>query len=177
MAQAIKSDVDDSDEDSKHAAVVATRCADVLARALATPLAPPSAKRAFTSVLESASLAAEANVDTSERCAACFRLLQTLFATLREASLPALPAALPKFVAGCSQALRKPGRVHVELRRAALDALVVLSAAVPQFLHPHLDSILDIIVDVESKKIYADERGLTRAACSRLGRRGRPEWG
>ena len=84
MAQAIKSDVDDSDEDSKHAAVVATRCADVLARALATPLAPPSAKKAFTSVLESASLAAEANVDTSERCAACFRLLQTLFATLRE---------------------------------------------------------------------------------------------
>ena len=152
VAQAIKSDVDDSDEDSKHAAVVATRCADVLARALATPLAPPSAKKAFTSVLESASLAAEANVDTSERCAACFRLLQTLFATLREASLPALPAALPKFVAGCARALRKPGRVHVELRRAALDALVVLSAAVPQFLHPHLDSILDIIVDVESKR-------------------------
>ena len=29
VAQAIKSDVDDSDEDSKHAAVVATRCADV----------------------------------------------------------------------------------------------------------------------------------------------------
>ena len=152
VAQAIKSDVDDTDEDSKHAAVVATRCADVLARALATPLAPPSAKKAFTSVLESASLAAEANVDTSERCAACFRLLQTLFATLREASLPALPAALPKFVAGCSQALRKPGRVHVELRRAALDALVVLSAAVPQFLHPHLDSILDIIVDVRVKR-------------------------
>ena len=32
VAQAIKSDVDDSDEDSKHAAVVATRCADVLVR-------------------------------------------------------------------------------------------------------------------------------------------------
>ena len=32
VAQAIKSDVDDTDEDSKHAAVVATRCADVLAR-------------------------------------------------------------------------------------------------------------------------------------------------
>ena len=65
--------------------------------------------------------------------------------------MPALPAALPKFVAGCSKALRKPGRVHVELRRAALDALVVLSAAV-QFLHPHLDSILDIIVEVEAKR-------------------------
>ena len=50
VAQAIRSDVDDTDEDSKHAAVVATRCADVLARALATPLAPPSAKKAFTSV-------------------------------------------------------------------------------------------------------------------------------
>ena len=42
--------------------------------------------------------------------------------------------------------------MHVELRRAALDALVVLSAAVPQFLHPHLDSILDIVVDVEAKR-------------------------
>ena len=43
VAQAIRSDVDDSDEDSKHAAVVATRCADVLARALATP--PGAAER------------------------------------------------------------------------------------------------------------------------------------
>ena len=44
------------------------------------PPGPAGAKRAFTSVLESASLAAEANGDTSAG-AACFRPLQTLPAT------------------------------------------------------------------------------------------------
>ena len=58
VAQAIKSDVDDSDEDSKHAAVVATRCADVLARALATPLAPPSAPTASPSATPTAAASA-----------------------------------------------------------------------------------------------------------------------
>ena len=152
VAHAVRADVAGADDDAKHAAVVATRCADVLARTLATAAAPQTARAAFAAVLESAAAAAEATVDDAERCAACLRLLQTLFATLREASLPALPAALPRFVAGCAAALRRPGRVHAQLRRAALDALVVVASTVPQFVHPHLPAMLDIIVAVEAKR-------------------------
>ena len=87
-----------------------------------------------------------------------FRLLQTLFATLKDAALPALQAALPRLVRAVDASAAKGG----ELRDAALDTFGVVAACVPQFLHAHLEGILDTLVKLEGLVVAEVDEGTER---------------
>ena len=68
---------------------------------------------------------------------------------------PAPPAAPPRS-AGSGQEFKR-------LRDAALDTFGVVAACVPQFLHEHLEGILDTLVKLEGLVVSGvDEEGAGR---------------
>lgn len=121
----------------------AARAADILARHMAqrapTPFAPLVEAAATAAVVAARS----GRPSSGARARTMFSLMATLFATLRAKSLPVLAQALPRAL----DAVRSAATQSQVASRAGLRALLVVVASVPRFLHPHLASVIDILVD------------------------------
>lgn len=142
------------DEYDAAVSLSAARAADVMARALADRAPHPFAPL-VEAAATAAAVAARASLPTSvARVRAMFSLLSTLFATLRIKSLPVLAKALPRAI----DAVRSATSSEVA-KLTGLRALHVIVASIPKFVHPHLSSILDLLVTLKAASVpLGDER-------------------
>lgn len=143
----------------------AARAADILARFLAPRAPAPFAPLVEASATAAAVAARSGRPSSGARARTMFSLMATLFATLRTKSLPVLAQALPRAL----DAVRSAATQSPVAARAGLRALLVVVASVPRFVHPHLASIIDILVDGDDRAdVEDDDNALPRSVVESL---------